>query len=194
MATPLNQRLLDGIAAAQAKEFDKARAILQPLVKTTPNDAVAWFWLAIASQQSIGAAIPCLRRVLSIDAGHAQARAYLTKLLVSQSATFAAAGKREEALAFADEAATLTPEVDSVWLAVAAVSDRWAVRLESLRKAFAINPLAGTRTRLRQALLYQATMFANSDRGEARALFREAADLDPNDLRVWQALARRAPP
>src|SRR5262245_2652131 len=193
MATPLNQRLREGIAAAQAKQFDKARAVLQPLVKMTPNDPLPWFWLAIASP-SIGAAIPCLRRVLSIDASHAQARAALAKLLVSQSATFAAAGKRDEALAFADEAATLTPEIDSVWLAVAAVSDRWPVRLASLRKAFTINPLAGTRTRLRQALLYQATMFANSDRGEARALFREAADLDPNDLRVWQALARRAPP
>jgi predicted Zn-dependent protease len=100
MATPLNQRLLDGIAAAQAKEFDKARALLQPLVKTTPNDPVAWFWLAVASP-SIGATIPCLRRVLSLDPNHAKARAALTKMLVSQSATFAAAGKREEALAFA---------------------------------------------------------------------------------------------
>src|SRR5262245_24213890 len=147
MATTLNQRLRDGIAAAQAKQFDKARALLQPLVKQTPNDPHAWFWLAIASQ-SLGAAIPCLRRVLEIDPNHAQARPWLAKLLVSQSASFAAAGKREEALSFADEAAQLTPDIDSVWLAVAAVSDRWAVRLESLRRAFAINPPPGTRTRL----------------------------------------------
>src|SRR5262245_420073 len=191
MSTALNQKLKEGIAAAQAQQFEKARALLQPLVKQRPNDPLAWFWLAIAAP-SIGNAIPCLRKVLEIDANHAQARAYLAKLLVSQSATFAAAGKREEARGFADEAATLTPDIDSVWLAVAATSDRWPARLESLRRAFALNPAPATRTKLRQALLYQATMLTNSERGEARTLFREAAELDPSDIRVWQALAQLA--
>ena len=191
MSTALNQKLKEGIEAAQAQQFDKARALLQPLSKTRPNDPLVWFWLAIAAP-SIGNAIPCLRKVLEIDANHARARAELARLLVSQSAAFAAAGKQDEARSFADEAATLTPDIDSVWLAVAAVSDRWPVRLESLRRAFALNPAQATRTKLRQALLYQATMLTNSERGEARTLFREAAELDPSDIRIWQALAQLA--
>jgi tetratricopeptide (TPR) repeat protein len=191
MSTALNHKLKDGIVAAQAQQFDKARALLQPLTKSRPNDPLVWFWLAIAAP-SIGNAIPCLRKVLEIDANHAQARAALAKLLVAQSAAFAAAGKRDEARSFADEAATLTPDIDSVWLAVAAVSDRWPVRLESLRRAFALNPAPATRTKLRQALLYQATMLTNSERAEARMLFRESAELDPSDIRVWQALAQLA--
>src|SRR5262245_23914215 len=191
MSTALNQKLKEGIAAAQAQQFEKARALLQPLTKSRPNDPLVWFWLAIAAP-SIGNAIPCLRKVLEINANHAQGRAALAKLLVAQSAAFAAAAKRDEARSFADEAVTLTPDIDSVWLAVAAVSDRWPVRLESLRRAFGINPAPATRTKLRQALLYQATMLTNSERAEARTLFREAAELDPSDLRVWQALAQLA--
>src|SRR5262249_38318644 len=41
-------------------------------------------------------------------------------------------------------------------------------------------------------LLYQATMLTNSERADARMLFREAAQLDPSDIRVWQALAQLA--
>jgi twitching motility two-component system response regulator PilG len=191
MATALNQRLRDGIAAAQAKQFDKARALLQPVAKASPNDALPWFWLAIASP-SADAAINCLRRVLAIEPSHPQARAALAKLLVTQAGAAALAGNREEACAIATEATGLTPDIDTTWLALAAVTDDRIGRVEALRRAFAVNPAVTTRTRLRQALLYHATVTAKIDRVSARELFREVATLDPDDVRIWHALAQLA--
>ncbi len=191
MATALSQRLRDGIAAAQAKEFDRARALLQPVVDASPNDALAWFWLAIASP-SADAAIPCLRRVLEIDSAHTSAREALVRMLVTQAGGLAAAGSRKEARACATEATELAPDTDTVWLALASVSNDRSERLDALRRAFAINPQPGTRARLHQALLHQAVMVANADRADARTLFHEAACLDPSDTHVWQALVQLA--
>jgi len=191
MATALNQRLREGIAAAQAKQFDRARALLQPVAKASPNDPLPWLWLAVASP-SADAAIPCLRRVLAIDAAHAQARSALSKLLVAHAGSTALAGNREEACAMAIEATQLAPDAEPAWLALAAVTDDRTARIAALRHAFALNPSPATRTRLRQALLYHATMTAATDRVGGRALFREVAELDPTDIRVWHALAQLA--
>ncbi|MFI5178745.1 MAG: response regulator [Vicinamibacterales bacterium] len=191
MAPALNQRLRDGIAAAQARQFDRARALLQPVVKAAPHEALAWFWLAVASP-SADAAIPCLKKVLEIDASHPQATHALAKLLIAEAGAAAMAGKRDEARALAVEAAELTPDADAAWLAIAAVSDNRAERVEALRRALTLNPQPAVRTRLRQALLYHAMMVANNDRAAARTLFHEAAALDPSDLRVWHALAKLA--
>ena len=191
MATPLNQRLREGIAAAQAKQFDRARALLQPVATASPNDALAWFWLAVASP-SADAAVPCLKKVLAIDRSHAQARHALAKLLLAQAASASVAGNREEARTLAVEAAELTPDAEAAWLAIAALSDNRAERIEALRRALTLNPQPAIRTRLRQALLYHAMMIASSDRATARTLFRETASLDPTDMRVWHALAQLA--
>ncbi len=192
MATSLTHRLRDGIAAAQAKQFDRARTLLEQVAKESPNEALAWFWLAIASPTA-DAALPCLRRVLTIDPSHAQAGAALAKMLVSHAATVAAAGHRAEARALAIEASTLTPASDVVWLALASLTDDQGERIEALRQAVALNPeQPQIRTRLRQAILYRALMIGKTDRAEARLLFREAAELDPRDPRVWQALANLA--
>lgn len=191
MATALNPRLRDGIAAAQAKQFDRARALLEPVTKASPGDTLAWFWLAVASP-SADAAIPCLKKVLAIDPSHAQARDALAKLVVAGVGSAARAGNREKARALAVEATELTPDADAAWLALAAVSDDRVERIEALRRALALNPQPIIQTRLRQALLYQAMMVAQSDRATARALFQEAATLDPTDVRVWHALAQLA--
>ncbi len=185
------QRLREGIAAAQAKQFDRARALLQPIAEASPNEVLPWFWLAIASPTA-DAAIPCLRRVLALDGSHVPAREALAKLLVTQARATARAGDCEKAVALAREATELTPGIDTAWLALADISDTRPGRAEALRRAYAVNPAPGTKTRLRQALLYDAMMARSRNHDEARVLFKEVAALKPDDLRVWCALARLA--
>jgi CheY-like chemotaxis protein len=183
--------LRDGILAAQARQFDRARELLQQVTAESPSDPVAWFWLAVASS-SASDAIPCLRRVLELDAAHDQARGALTKLLQSEAHRLAASGARVEARAMAAEACQLTPDAQALWLALAALTDDQKERLDALRQAVKIAPDdTALRTRLRQALLARGVMPA-TDRAEARDCFREAAQLNADDPRVWQALAKLA--
>jgi tetratricopeptide (TPR) repeat protein len=183
--------LRDGILAAQARQFDRARQLLQQVTAEAPGDPVGWFWLAIASS-SASDAIPSLRRVLELDAAHDQARSALTKLLQSEAQRLAASGARAEARAYAAEATRLTPDTQAVWLALAALTDDQKERLDAMRQAVRISPEDnGLRTRLRQALLARGVMPA-TDRAEARACFREASQLNADDPRVWQALAKLA--
>ena len=190
--TALSPQLRDGIAAAQAKEFELARTLLEQATAAAPDDTLAWFWLAIASPSG-DAAMRCLRRVLQLDASHVQAREELARLLVAQATTTALSGDRAQARGLVTEASRLTPNAEAVWMALAALSDEPTDRINSLRRAYEINPkLQQIRTRFRQALLYRAMLLATSNKPEARSLFREAATLDPNDPRVWQALATLA--
>ena len=183
--------LRDGILAAQARQFDRARELLQQVTSENAGDPVAWFWLAIASA-SASEAIPCLRRVLELDSAHEQARSALMKLLQSEAQRLAATGARADARSLAVEASRLAPESQAVWLALASLSDDQKERLEALRQAVKIAPEdAGLRTRLRQALLARGVM-PSTDRVEARACFREASQLNADDPRVWQALAKLA--
>src|SRR5262249_6102757 len=167
------------------------RPILAEVVKEAPGEVLAWFWLAAASP-SPEEAVPCLRRVLEMDADHAPARQALAKLLVAQAATLAAAGDRVQARACVAEATRLTPEAPGVWLAMASISEDDA-RIEALRRAAALAADdQQIRTRLRQALLYRANAVARVGPAQARTLFRETTDLEPRDARVWYALAQLA--
>src|SRR5436190_11854390 len=65
-ASTTNVILRQGVVAAQNREFERARPLLQQVTTETPDDVIAWYWLAIASP-SADSAIPCLRRVLAID-------------------------------------------------------------------------------------------------------------------------------
>jgi CheY-like chemotaxis protein len=187
----VSQSLRDGIAAAQARQFDRARPLLEQATAAEPSDPVAWFWLAIAAP-SPGAAMRCLRRVLELEPTHEQARNGLVTLLQTVAQRLAAAGARAEALDLAAEATRLAPNSQSVWLSIAALTDDQKERIEALRKAVAITPDdAQLRTRLRQALLARGVM-PSIDRAEARTCFKEAAAINPNDPRVWQALAKLA--
>jgi twitching motility two-component system response regulator PilG len=183
--------LRDGILAAQARQFDRARELLSQVTTESPSDPVGWFWLAVASS-SASDAIPCLRRVLELDSAHDQARSALTKLLQSEAHRLAASGARVEARAMAAEACQLTPDAQALWLALAALTDDQKERLDALRQAAKIAPDdTALRTRLRQALLARGVM-PSTDRAEARACFHEAAELNADDPRVWQALAKLA--
>ena len=187
----LLRQLRDGVAAVQAKDFVHARALLTPVAEAFPNDARPWFWLAVASP-SADAAIPYLRRVISIDPSHAQARPALAKLLLTYASSLVTAGRRDEARTHVAEATALTPDTDRVWVALAIVSDDLATRLDALRRAHTINPLPATRAHLTQALVQQAQVLAAADRGEAQALYDELLGLDPADLRAWHGLTSLA--
>jgi twitching motility two-component system response regulator PilG len=187
----VSQSLREGIAAAQARQFDRARPLLELATTEAPSDPIGWFWLAIAAP-SAGDAIRCLRRVLELDVTHEQGRNGLITLLQTEAQRLAAGGARAEARELALEATRLAPSAQAVWLSFAAITDDQKERLEALRKAVAITPDdAQLKMRLRQALLARGVL-PSTDRAEARACFKEAAAINPNDPRVWQALAKLA--
>ncbi len=92
--------LRQGVAAAQAQEFDRARELLNKVTAESPDESSRWYWLAIASP-SADAAIPCLRRVLAIAPSHPQAREACTRLLLAEARAAATAGRHVEARALA---------------------------------------------------------------------------------------------
>jgi twitching motility two-component system response regulator PilG len=180
--------LRQGVVAAQAQQFDRARPLLQQATSEAPDDLVGWYWLAIASE-SADTAIGCLRKVLAIDPNHVPARDALAKLLVT-AARAIAADDADKARVLAGEAAELNPGSPGPWFALAALAANHVERIDALRHLVRLSPDdAKLRTQLRQALLARGVMSARSDRVEARERFREAADLNPADPRVWQALA-----
>ncbi len=191
MPMALSQTLRDGITAAHARQFDQARPLLQRAAVETPASAPAWFWAAMASA-SAKEAIDCLRHVVGIDPTHAQAREALGKLLVV-SAVAAAPNDAAAARALLNEASQLAPDIDAVWIALAMLGDP-ADRLDALRRAVHVSPhRKELRAKLHETLVRDAIAAArHSDKAQARALFREAADNDPQDVRVWQALAKLA--
>ena len=178
--------------AAQARDFDRARELLQQVTTETPNNVLAWYWLATASP-SADDAIGCLRRVLTLDQGHAPAREALARLLVAEARTRAGAGKRDIARALATEATELQPDAVLTWRTLADLANSHVDRIDALRRVVALAPDdTAIRTQLRQALLARAVMIANTDKAEARRRFREAAALNSSDPRIWQALCNLA--
>jgi twitching motility two-component system response regulator PilG len=187
-----SRTLRDGIGAALARDFDNAHRLLQRATTENPNDIQAWLWRALASPAPDDA-IRCLRRVLVFDPAHGEAQQAVARLLAGQATALAAGGQRAEAAGLAREAADLAPDCDVVWIALASLSEEPQERLDALRRAFDLNPLAQpTRALLRDALLHAGIATAGSNPDAARLLFREASTVDPTDPRVWQAVARMA--
>ena len=187
----VEQLLREGIVAAQSRQFDRARPLLERVTSESPADPVGWFWRAVASP-SADDAIASLRRVLALDADHDRARASLVQLLLAEAHRVAAAGRRPDARALAAEATQLTPQAQAAWFALATLTLDPLERIDALRRAIALSPDAPhLRVRLRQALIVRGVN-ASTDRVEARACFREALDLDPNDARLWLILAKLA--
>jgi twitching motility two-component system response regulator PilG len=184
--------LRHGVIAAQARDFERARPLLQHVTERTPDDVIAWYWLAIASP-SADTAIPCLRRVLEIDEAHALAREALSRLLIAEARSAASAGRRDDARALASEATTLSPDSAVTWRALAELATCQVERIDALRHLVRLQPEdAGLRMQFRQSLLARAVMIARSNRTEARARFQEIAALTPSDTRIWQALCNLA--
>jgi twitching motility two-component system response regulator PilG len=180
------------MAAALAREFEVAYQLLKQATTESPSDVRAWFWRAVASPSPVDA-ISCLRRVLLFEPGHTQAQYALARLLVSHAATMLAGGQQTQAVSFAREAAELAPDSDTVWVGVAAVSPTPAERLDALQRALELNPNSPQiRVLLRDAYLHCGVQAAGAEPQRAQQLFREAAKIDPEDPRVWQALARVA--
>jgi len=187
----VEQLLRDGIVAAQSRQFERARLLLERVTTETPADPVGWFWRAIASP-SPADAIASLRQVLTLEPGHERARTSLAQLLLAEAHRTAAGGRRVDARTLAVEATQLTPQSQPTWLALAALTLDPIERVDALRRAIALAPdEPHLRARLRQALLVRGVN-ASTDRVEARACFREALDLDPNDARLWLILAQLA--
>jgi twitching motility two-component system response regulator PilG len=191
MAAGLSRSLRDGMAAAHTGQFDRARVLLEQASVEAPHSAFAWFWLGISSQTP-ASALRCLRRVIEIDPSHVQARETMAKLLVVEAVSL----RRDRAAArkLLGEAAAVAPNVADVWIVLAALSDTPADERKALRRAVVLAPdRTDLRHRLHAALMHEAvTLAKNGSKVEARRLFREAADLDPRDARVWQALAHLA--
>lgn len=76
----LEQQLKAGIRAAQQGDKDKAREILEEVVKQSPNNEVAWIWLA-SVMTTTSARRVCLERVLKINPKNERARQALNRLV-----------------------------------------------------------------------------------------------------------------
>lgn len=189
---PPSRALRDGMAAALAREFDCAYKLLQRATSESPGDVRAWFWRALASPNQ-AEAVSCLRRVLLFEPGHEQAQHALARLLIAEAASVASSGQADRALALAKEAVELFPDSDAIWIGYAAVCPVPSERLAAVRRAADINPHApDIRQLLRDALLHSGVTVAGAHPDQAQELFREASTIDPDDVRVWQALARVA--
>jgi twitching motility two-component system response regulator PilG len=131
--------------------------------------------------------------VLTIDRDHVPAREALTRLLIATARSAAAAGGHDNARSLIFEATDLMPDHPSTWQAIAELTTSQVERIDALRRLVALAPDHLTwRTQLRQALLARAVTIVSTDRAEARTRFREAASLNPQDVRIWQALANLA--
>src|SRR5512136_1544594 len=73
-----------GIAALKEGRKTEAYHLLMEAVLQDPRDAIAWLWLADASDEDDERA-DCLRCVLDIEPDHAYARASLDQLEVQKS-------------------------------------------------------------------------------------------------------------
>ena len=179
------------MAAGHTGQFDRARVHLEQESAEAPHSSLAWFWLAVSSPTP-AAALRCLRRVIEIDPSHVQARETMAKLLVVEAVSVRR--DRPAARSLLGEAALVAPNVAAVWIALAALSDSPADQQKALRRAVVLAPdRTDLRQRLHGALMHEAVTLAKIGRKiEARRVFREAADLDPRDARVWQALAHLA--
>lgn len=76
----LEQQLKAGIRAAQKGNKDKARELLEGVVKQSPNNEVAWIWLA-SVMTTTAARRACLERVLKINPKNERARQALNRLV-----------------------------------------------------------------------------------------------------------------
>lgn len=178
----------DGIAAAQMREYDRARELLHAAIAEHDSDATVWYWLAIASS-SAEEAVPHLRRALEISPDHAESRDALARMLLAQAGAVAGSD-RAAARRLATEASQFAPEAPWVWSALAAMTDDPTERLNAIRQASALNPSdQELRAKLRQALVYRGSMIASSARVEAKRLFEEAVAIDPTDARIREWLA-----
>jgi twitching motility two-component system response regulator PilG len=187
-----SRSLREGMAAALAREFEAAYELLKQATTESPSDVRAWFWRALASP-SPTEAMSCLRRVLLFEPAHTQAQYALGRLLAAHASSVAATGQHTQAMSLAREAAELAPESDAVWIRLAAVCQQPTERLEALQRAMDLNPHAPqVRMLLRDALLHCGVAAAGTKPEKAQEFFREAAKIDPEDPRVWQALARVA--
>jgi CheY-like chemotaxis protein len=106
----------EGVAAAQAGDAERARALLAECTDLVPDDARAWLWLASAAASRTDA-ISCLRRTLAIEPGHELARGTLRRLLLHEGATAAQSGDGDRAGAYLAEASALYPHDEDARLA-----------------------------------------------------------------------------
>ena len=185
MTAAIETRLRDGIAAARARQLDQARALLQECVDATPDNPLAWFWLALVSPTAEGA-IAHLRRVLALEPAHTAAKEALAKLLFAQADRM-----RDNARRLFRDVAAVAPEDGRVWRAVVQLAMTPAEALTAVRELRALAPqFADGARHLRDALAADARAHeAAGDRAAACDRWKEATTLDDRDVEAWLGLA-----
>lgn len=179
----------DGVAAAQAGEFDMAGSLLAEVADQRLSDAQLWLWRAVCAPDA-HAAIPLLRRVLELDQDHEVARGALGHLLVAYGLA-AVPSSPAEARVHLEEACGLVPQNQQAWLALSDTYDTLPERLLHLRRAAARLPgSAEIQGRLRDVLVRHAiTEWRAGHAAAAREALQEATVVAPLDAQVWVGLA-----
>ncbi len=89
--------LAEAVAQARAGNRDLARQLLNEVTAAEPEHEAAWLWLAAVSDAP-RTAVACLERVLSINPGHARAKAGLRQARLNLARGYADAGQTSEAI------------------------------------------------------------------------------------------------
>ncbi len=187
MSTVENYR--EGVAAAQAGDFERADTLLAAAAQQSPNDARIWLWRAACASNADGA-MPFLRRALGVVPDHAVARRALGTLLVARGAELVASN-RPAARDALIEACGLVSENTRAWLLLRDACDDEAERLAHTRRAAATLPASEEiRSCLRDDLVRRAVTASRVNRrDDAREALREAVVVAPLDVQLWLALA-----
>jgi len=83
VATDRVDRLLDAIELIKANETDKARSLLQSIIREDSNSEDAWLWMSVAVD-NLDQSIVCLDNVLRINPNNWQAAGALHRLRESE--------------------------------------------------------------------------------------------------------------
>ncbi len=102
---PSNAQVADGKKAIEAGEFEKAVEILTKASEQSPDDAQAFFYLAVAQEQvdNVDAAVPAYEKAIELDPKLIDARVNLSALLTDLQ-------RDEEALEVAEKGLELVPQ------------------------------------------------------------------------------------
>lgn len=129
----------DAVNAAKAGNRQNAKASFLRISERVPENEAVYQWLAYISD-SHEEKSQYLRKVLSLNPAHPQAKAALAKVLLKQGIQSTRRNDRAAARPMLEESSRLAPNNEKVWLWRASVAATNQERGVHLRKVLEINP------------------------------------------------------
>ncbi|MBI3243849.1 MAG: hypothetical protein HYZ49_16315 [Chloroflexi bacterium] len=148
--------LKEAIRSARAGNRERAILLLEDVLETEPNNAVAWFWLSDVAED-IHAQIMALERALAISPDQPRAMARLTglyeqreaavrqrqKTLLAEAEAAKAAGRTHEARELLLQLVDEYENNETAWLMLSEMVDDVSDQIMALENALTVNPQNG---------------------------------------------------